>query len=58
MKRNHCRIYLPISKETMNSKIYLVAHDWGGPVAYSYAAAHPQDVKKWLYWIHHCQLLD
>ena len=28
------------------SKIYLVAHDWGGPVAYSYAAAHPQDVHK------------
>ena len=28
------------------SKIYLVAHDWGGPVAYSYAAAHPQDVSK------------
>jgi pimeloyl-ACP methyl ester carboxylesterase len=28
------------------SKIYLVAHDWGGPVAYSYAAAHPQDIKK------------
>ncbi|MGB9169294.1 MAG: alpha/beta hydrolase [Nitrososphaeraceae archaeon] len=28
------------------SKIYLVAHDWGGPVAYSYAAAHPQDVRK------------
>ena len=27
-------------------KIYLVAHDWGGPVAYSYAAAHPQDVQK------------
>ena len=27
-------------------KIYLVAHDWGGPVAYSYAAAHPEDVKK------------
>ncbi len=23
------------------SKIYLVAHDLGGPVAYSYAAAHP-----------------
>jgi alpha/beta hydrolase fold len=23
------------------SKIYIVAHDWGGPVAYSYAAAHP-----------------
>jgi hypothetical protein len=33
------------------SKVYLVAHDWGGPVAYSYAAAHPQDVKKWLYLI-------
>ena len=27
-------------------KIYIVAHDWGGPVAYSYAAAHPEDVKK------------
>ena len=28
------------------SKIYLVAHDLGGPVAYSYAAAHPQDIRK------------
>jgi pimeloyl-ACP methyl ester carboxylesterase len=28
------------------SKIYLVAHDWGGPVAYSYAAAHREDVRK------------
>jgi len=28
------------------SKIYLVAHDLGGPVAYSYAAAHPEDVNK------------
>ena len=28
------------------SKISLVAHDWGGPVAYSYAAAHPNDVNK------------
>ena len=28
------------------SKIYVVAHDWGGPVAYSYAAAHPGDIKK------------
>jgi pimeloyl-ACP methyl ester carboxylesterase len=28
------------------SKIYLVAHDLGGPVAYSYAAAHSQDVRK------------
>ena len=27
-------------------KIYLVAHDLGGPVAYSYAAAHPENVKK------------
>ena len=34
------------------SKVYLVAHDWGGPVAYSYAAAHPQDATvKWLYLI-------
>ena len=28
------------------SKIYLVAHDWGAAVAYSYAAAHPEDVNK------------
>jgi pimeloyl-ACP methyl ester carboxylesterase len=28
------------------SKIYIVAHDWGGPVAYSYAAAHPEEVNK------------
>ena len=27
-------------------KIYLVAHDLGGPVAYSFAAAHPEKVKK------------
>ena len=27
-------------------KIYLVSHDLGGPVAYSYAAAHPENVKK------------
>ena len=26
--------------------IEFVAHDWGGPVAYSYAAAHPEDVRK------------
>ncbi|MFB5599719.1 MAG: alpha/beta fold hydrolase [Nitrososphaeraceae archaeon] len=28
------------------SKIYIVAHDLGGPVAYSYASAHPEDVRK------------
>jgi pimeloyl-ACP methyl ester carboxylesterase len=33
-------------KKLGNSKIYIVAHDWGGPVAYSYAAAHTQDVRK------------
>jgi pimeloyl-ACP methyl ester carboxylesterase len=27
------------------SKIYIVAHDWGGPVAYSYADAHPENVR-------------
>ena len=33
-------------KKLRYSKIYLVAHDWGGPVAYSYAAVHPEDVRK------------
>src|SRR4029453_6496606 len=28
------------------SKINIVAHDWGGPIAYSYAAAHTQNVNK------------
>ncbi|HYZ96662.1 MAG TPA: alpha/beta hydrolase [Nitrososphaeraceae archaeon] len=28
------------------SKIYIVAHDWGGPVAYSYAATHHEDIQK------------
>jgi pimeloyl-ACP methyl ester carboxylesterase len=27
-------------------RIYLVGHDWGGPTAYAYAAAHPADVRK------------
>ena len=27
-------------------KSIIVAHDWGGPVAYSYAAAHPENVRK------------
>ena len=27
-------------------KIFLVGHDWGGPVAYAYACAHPNDVRK------------
>lgn len=26
--------------------IFLVGHDWGGPVAYAYASAHPEDVRK------------
>lgn len=25
-------------------RIFLVGHDWGGPVAYAYACAHPSDV--------------
>jgi len=33
-------------KKVGYSKIYLVAHDWGGAVAYSYAAEHPEGVKK------------
>jgi pimeloyl-ACP methyl ester carboxylesterase len=27
-------------------RIYLVGHDWGGPTAYAYAVAHPEDVRK------------
>jgi pimeloyl-ACP methyl ester carboxylesterase len=27
-------------------RIFLVGHDWGGPVAYAYAVAHPADVRK------------
>jgi pimeloyl-ACP methyl ester carboxylesterase len=26
-------------------RIYLVGHDWGGPTAYAYAVAHPEDVR-------------
>jgi pimeloyl-ACP methyl ester carboxylesterase len=29
-----------------HEKIFLVGHDWGGPVAYAYAVAHPADVRK------------
>jgi pimeloyl-ACP methyl ester carboxylesterase len=29
-----------------HEKIVLVGHDWGGPVAYAYAVAHPADVRK------------
>src|SRR5215216_4165446 len=38
-------IYQLIKKLGYN-KINLVVHDWGGAVAYSYAAAHPEDVNK------------
>ena len=27
-------------------RIFLVGHDWGGPVAYAYACAHPNDVRR------------
>lgn len=27
-------------------RIFLVGHDWGGPVAYAYASAHPADVRR------------
>jgi pimeloyl-ACP methyl ester carboxylesterase len=27
-------------------RVFLVGHDWGGPVAYAYAAAHPAEVRK------------
>ena len=27
-------------------KVFLVGHDWGGPVAYAYACAHPDDVRR------------
>ncbi len=27
-------------------RIFLIGHDWGGPVAYAYASAHPDDVRR------------
>ncbi len=27
-------------------RIFLVGHDWGGPVAYAYACAHPEEVRR------------
>ena len=38
-------VYQLVKKLGYN-KVYIVAHDWGGPVAYSYAAAHPEGVIK------------
>jgi pimeloyl-ACP methyl ester carboxylesterase len=38
-------IYQLVKKLGYN-KVYIAAHDWGGPVAYSYAAAHPEGVIK------------
>ena len=38
-------IYQLVKKLGYN-KVYVAAHDWGGPVAYSYAAAHPEGVIK------------
>ncbi len=38
-------IYLLVRKLGFE-RIYLVGHDWGGPTAYAYAAAHPADVRK------------
>lgn len=28
------------------TRLFLVGHDWGGPVAYAYACAHPDDVRR------------
>ena len=38
-------VYQLVKKLGYN-KVYIVAHDWGGPVAYSYAAARPEGVIK------------
>ncbi len=45
-KRTVAEDIYQLIKKLGYSKIYLVAHDLGGPVAYSYAAAHPEDVNK------------
>jgi len=29
-----------------HERIFLVGHDWGGPTAYAYACAHPDDVRR------------
>src|SRR5215213_11497061 len=46
MTQNSCRRYYQLVKKLGYSKIYLISHDWGGPVAYSYATTHPEDVRK------------
>jgi pimeloyl-ACP methyl ester carboxylesterase len=45
-KRTVAEDIYQLIKKLSYGKIYLVAHDWGGPVAYSFAAAHPENVKK------------
>ncbi len=38
-------VYKLVSK-LGHERIFLVGHDWGGPTAYAYACAHPDDVRR------------
>ena len=39
-------IFQLVHDQLGHKKIYLVGHDWGGPVAYAYAHAHPETVRR------------
>jgi pimeloyl-ACP methyl ester carboxylesterase len=39
-------IWLLVSERLGHSSFFLVGHDWGGPVAFALAAAHPQAVRR------------
>jgi pimeloyl-ACP methyl ester carboxylesterase len=45
-KRNIAHDIYQLVRQLGYERIFLVGHDWGGPVAYAYACAHPADVRK------------
>ena len=37
---------MPLFQSLGFEKVFLVGHDFGGPTAYAYACAHPEDVRR------------